>query len=81
MIWLTGWACIFYGKWDDWGLDEYLTLEQVAYFHAIAAFMMLIFLIAHVYLITTGPTVFSHMKAMITGWEEIEPLHEEQQLL
>lgn len=78
MIWLTGWAYIFYAKWDDWGLDQFLMLEQVAYFHTIAAFMMLVFLIAHVYLITTGPTVFSHTKAMITGWEEIDPDHEEQ---
>ena len=35
--------------------------------------MMLVFLIAHMYLITTGRTVMAHMKAMITGWEEIDP--------
>ncbi|MGD8934747.1 MAG: cytochrome b/b6 domain-containing protein [Gammaproteobacteria bacterium] len=78
MIWITGWAYIFYAKWDDWGLDQYLSLEQVAFYHAIGAFMMLIFLIAHMYLITTGRTVLSHMKAMITGWEEIDPDAEEK---
>jgi thiosulfate reductase cytochrome b subunit len=78
MIWITGWAYIFYEKWDDWGLDQYLSLEQVAFYHAIAAFMMLVFLIAHMYLITTGRTVMSHMKAMITGWEEIDPDAEEK---
>jgi thiosulfate reductase cytochrome b subunit len=36
----------------------------------VAAFMMLIFLIAHVYLTTTGHTPLAHIKAMITGWEE-----------
>jgi thiosulfate reductase cytochrome b subunit len=77
MIWLTGWAYLFYARWEDWGLDRFLALEQVAFFHAMAAFMMLIFLIAHLYLITTGRTVMAHMKAMITGWEEIDPDAEE----
>jgi len=73
MIWATGWAYLFYAKWGEWGIDQYLTLENVAYFHAVGAFMMLIFLIVHMYLITTGKTVWSHMRAMITGWEEIDP--------
>jgi len=30
----------------------------------------LIFFIAHVYLTTAGHTPLSHIKAMITGWEE-----------
>jgi thiosulfate reductase cytochrome b subunit len=77
MIWLTGWAYLFYARWQDWGLDQYLELEDVAFFHALGAFMMLIFLIVHLYLITTGRTVMSHMKAMITGWEEIDPDAEE----
>jgi len=78
MIWLTGWAYLFYAHWGDWGLDRFLVLEQVAFFHAIAAFMMLVFLIAHLYLITTGRTVMAHIKAMITGWEEIDPDAEEE---
>lgn len=77
-IWITGWSYISYEKWDDWGLDQYLSLQEVAFYHAVGAFMMLVFLIAHMYLITTGPTVLSHMKAMITGWEEIDPDAEEK---
>ncbi len=77
MIWATGWAYLFYAQWGDWGIDQYLKLEDVAYLHAVGAFMMLIFLIVHMYLITTGKTVWSHMKAMITGWEEIDPDAEE----
>jgi len=73
VIWLSGWAYLFYAQWDDWGLDKYLSLENVAFTHTTGAFMMLVFLIAHIYLITTGPTVWTHMKAMITGWEEIDP--------
>ena len=77
MIWITGWAYLFYARWGDWGLDQFLVLETVAFFHALGAFMMLVFLVAHLYLITTGRTVMAHMKAMITGWEEIDPEHEE----
>ena len=71
-IWITGWVYLFYARWQDWGLDQYLKLEDVAFFHAMGAFMMLIFLIAHLYLITTGKTVWSHLKAMITGRGEID---------
>lgn len=69
LIWATGLIYLFYAKWEDWGLVQYLELEQVAFFHAIGAFMMLTFLIAHLYLITTGPTVLAHLRAMITGRE------------
>ena len=50
----------------------WLSLEWVSFFHVIAAFMMLIFLIVHVYLTTAGHTPTSHIKAMITGWEETD---------
>jgi hypothetical protein len=46
-----------------------LSLEWVAFFHTAGAFMILAFFIVHVYLTTTGHTVTSHIKAMITGWE------------
>jgi len=70
LIWITGWFYLFYGSWNDWGLS-WLSLEYVALFHVIAAFMMLIFVIAHIYLATAGHTVTSHIKAMITGWEDV----------
>ncbi len=53
-------------------MDKYVSLEWVAFFHTAGAFMMLLFLIAHVYLTTAGHTPTSHIKAMITGWEEVE---------
>jgi thiosulfate reductase cytochrome b subunit len=34
--------------------------------------MILAFFIVHIYLTTTGHTVTSHIKAMITGWEKVE---------
>jgi thiosulfate reductase cytochrome b subunit len=71
IIWTSGWFYLFYDSWQDWGIG-WLNLEYVALFHVIAAFMMLIFFIAHIYLATAGHTATSHIKAMVSGWEEIE---------
>jgi thiosulfate reductase cytochrome b subunit len=71
LIWITGWFYLFYSSWSAWGVD-WLNLKYVAMFHVIGAFMMLLFLIAHVYLATAGHTPTAHIKAMITGWEEVE---------
>lgn len=46
-------------------------LEWVAIAHTIGAFLLLAFLIAHIYLMTTGQTLTSNLKAMITGYEEL----------
>ena len=47
-------------------------LRTVALIHTTGAFLLLAFLIAHLYLITTGATLTSNLKAMITGYEEIK---------
>jgi thiosulfate reductase cytochrome b subunit len=36
------------------------------------AFFIFAFVVVHVYMTTTGHTVLAHIKAMITGWEDIE---------
>ena len=71
IIWFSGWLYLFYNDLSVIGLGG-LSLEWIAFFHVVGAFMMLIFLIAHVYLATAGHTPTSHIKAMITGWEETE---------
>ena len=47
-------------------------LETVAVFHMAGAFLLVAFVIVHLYLITTGRTVTSNLRAMITGYEELE---------
>lgn len=47
-------------------------LEDVALLHTAGAFFLIAFVIAHVYLITTGHTPTSNLKAMITGYEDVE---------
>lgn len=72
LIWVSGLLYLFYGDWARLGIDQYLALETVAVAHTIGAFMITAFFFIHVYLTTTGPTVFAHIKAMITGWEEVD---------
>lgn len=47
-------------------------LRPIALIHTAGAFALLAFLIAHLYLTSTGRTLTSNLKAMVTGWEEIE---------
>jgi thiosulfate reductase cytochrome b subunit len=72
LIWFSGWAYLFHAEWGALGLGPYLSLDWVAFFHTIGAFLILVFFIAHIYVATTGHTPLSHIKAMITGWEEVE---------
>lgn len=71
LIWVTGWLYLFYANWSAWGLSA-LQLEWVAMGHTIGAFLMLAFLISHLYLATTGHKITSQVKAMITGYEDVE---------
>jgi len=48
------------------------SLAPIAILHTAGAFLLIAFIIAHLYLITTGSTVTSNLKAMITGYENIQ---------
>ncbi len=54
-------------------------LTVIAYFHTAGAFLLVAFIVAHLYLITTGSTITSNLKAMITGFEELED-HENEEI-
>lgn len=75
LIWVSGLFYLFYGNWASLGIDQYLSLEFVAIAHTIGAFMMTAFFFVHVYLTTTGHTVTAHIKAMVTGWEDVDEHH------
>jgi thiosulfate reductase cytochrome b subunit len=49
-----------------------IPLDLLAILHTFGAFLLISFLIVHVYMTTTGETPTSNIKAMITGYEEIE---------
>lgn len=48
------------------------SLWVAAVVHTLGAFALIAFIVAHLYLMTTGHTVTSNLKAMITGYEELE---------
>jgi thiosulfate reductase cytochrome b subunit len=55
---------------------ELAGLKTVATIHVLGAFLLVVFLIVHLYLITTGTTPLTNLKAMVTGFEELE--HEDE---
>lgn len=73
----SGLLYMFYRYPQSHGIDALNVggLEGIALFHTAGAFFLVAFVIAHVYLITTGRTPTSNLKAMITGYEEIDEEH------
>lgn len=49
-------------------VDRLGGVRTIALIHTAGAFAMLSFLTVHLYMITTGNTLMSNLKAMITGW-------------
>lgn len=68
---ISGFLYLYY-KFIDCSILETMGLESIAVIHTFGAFSLLAFVIAHVYLTTTGHTPASSIKAMITGWEELD---------
>ncbi len=67
---ITGYLYYYYNAWPQLGWDW--ALRPVALLHTAGGFAMLVFLIVHVYMTTTGHSLSAHIKSMFTGWEEVE---------
>jgi thiosulfate reductase cytochrome b subunit len=48
------------------------SLESVAFWHTLGAILLMVFLVIHVYMTTTGHTPTSNIRAMITGFEDMD---------
>lgn len=48
------------------------SLGPVAIIHTLGAYFLVAFIISHLYLMTTGETITSNLKAMITGYEDLD---------
>ncbi len=66
-----------------WGVQQWPEIANMlgglpflAPFHTLIAWLLATFVVAHVYLTTTGVTVGEDVKAMVTGWENV-PVHEQ----
>jgi thiosulfate reductase cytochrome b subunit len=63
-----------------WGVSRWPRLADamggltvVAPLHSLGTWLFLTFFVMHLYLTTTGHTVFSHIRSMIDGYGELEP--------
>lgn len=70
-LWATGLFYLLYDVWRPypWSGDA---LFLAAFAHTAAAFVMGAFVIIHIYMTTTGKTVFHYIKTMITGYDNVE---------
>ena len=66
----TGLVYMFYPTLaqNGWGIS----LGLIAFIHTLGAFVLVLFFVIHVYMTTTGHKPTTYIKAMITGWEEVE---------
>ncbi len=54
------------------------SLAPIAIIHTLGAYFLVAFVISHLYLMTTGETITSNLKAMITGYEDLDGHDEEK---
>ena len=75
-IWISGIAylLISIGQGD---FLNFIGIEFIAFAHTVAAIAVIVFIIAHIYLLTTGHSFKEHVKPMITGYDEVELTVEE----
>ncbi len=79
-IWISGLAYLFYFSWSTIPGAVQL-LQGVALIHTAVAFAIAVFVIIHVYLLTTGHSFKEHLMPMVTGFDEIELSAEEEAYL
>lgn len=60
---------LLYYLYND--IPQVLPLSVLAVIHTLIALFLLNFLVIHLYMTTTGHSLFSHIAGMITGWEEV----------
>lgn len=77
---VTGLFYMFYRTMDanNMVITSTIPLEIIAWLHTMGAYLVLMFAIIHVYMTTTGTTPTTNIKAMLTGYEELE---EESEIL
>ncbi len=78
MIIISGLLYMFYKSFDANNMIVALNipLEWIATVHTTGAFLLIAFVVVHVYMTTTGHSLTTNIKAMITGWEELEEKEE-----
>jgi cytochrome b subunit of formate dehydrogenase len=63
------------------GVFSSIGLEIIADVHTAAAIAVLVFVILHVYLLTTGHSFVAHVRPMVTGYDDVDLSEEEYAFL
>ena len=79
-IWISGLLYLTYNFWGD-GAEGTFWLTVIANIHLMAAYVVAAFVIVHVYLLTVGHGFLSHVRPMVTGYDEIELTPEQEAYL
>jgi formate dehydrogenase gamma subunit len=74
LIVVSGLLYMFYRYPTRYGLEaiNIESLRFIAIAHTLGAFLMVAFVILHVYMTTTGETALSNLRAMMTGYEDMD---------
>jgi thiosulfate reductase cytochrome b subunit len=79
-IWISGLVYLSYNLWEE-SANASAWLSAAAIIHTLTAFAILAFVIAHVYLLTTGHNFVAHVKPMVTGYDEVDLTEAEEAFL
>lgn len=79
-VWSSGIAYLTYNFWEPMPNSGFW-LPIVANLHLIAAYVVVTFVIVHIYLLTIGLGFLHHIKPMITGFDEVELTPEQEAYL
>lgn len=79
-VWISGIAYLTFTFWDSVPNASFW-LSIVANLHLIAAYVVVTFVIVHVYLTTVGHGFFHHIKPMLSGFDEVELTPEQEAYL
>ena len=77
MIILSGLLYLYYKILDanNIVIVSDIPLDVIAAIHTLGAYLIMAFAVVHVYMTTTGHSLTANIKAMLTGWEEVDDDH------
>ena len=71
MIWISGLLYLYVVLGGTWFTVVNFP-ETIAWVHTLAAYLILLFLIIHVYMLTIGEGFIKHVKPMINGFDDVD---------
>lgn len=80
VIWVTGIALLSYNFWEA-SPGSGFWLNIAVNLHLLVAYVLLAFVLLHVYLLTIGGSFGAHVKPMLNGFDEVDLTPEEEAYL